>query len=178
MHVIRSTDESVVNLSKLPLLFKGEFSLCRINNGGCQDLCLLTSEGRVNCSCRGDRKLLEDNTCSGCTTFFFKKKVIQADFAAALLNAFFCLSCAALNTTCNIIDEFECGNGDCINYTLSCDGMAHCKDKSDEKQSYCGKRFALQSPYSCVLVTNVSHFIAPRFLSQPTACAKRATGGA
>lgn len=71
MHVIRSTDESVVNLSKLPLLLKGEFSLCRINNGGCQDLCLLTSEGRVNCSCRGDRKLLEDNTCSGCATFFF-----------------------------------------------------------------------------------------------------------
>ncbi|KAG7218248.1 hypothetical protein INR49_020508 [Caranx melampygus] len=43
----------------------GEFSLCRVDNGGCQDLCLLTSEGRVNCSCRGDRKLLEDNTCIG-----------------------------------------------------------------------------------------------------------------
>lgn len=45
----------------------------------------------------------------------------------------------AFNTTCNVIDEFECGNGDCINYTLTCDGMAHCKDKSDEKQSYCGE---------------------------------------
>lgn len=45
----------------------------------------------------------------------------------------------ASNTTCNVIDEFECGNGDCINYTLTCDGMAHCKDKSDEKQSYCGE---------------------------------------
>lgn len=75
MHAIRSADESVVNLSKLPLLFKGEFSLCRVNNGGCQDLCLLTSEGRVNCSCRGDRKLLEDNTCSGSTTFFFFKVI-------------------------------------------------------------------------------------------------------
>ncbi|XP_064870487.1 low-density lipoprotein receptor-related protein 1-like, partial [Oncorhynchus nerka] len=42
-----------------------EFSPCRLNNGGCQDLCILTSEGRVNCTCRGDgeRKLLEDNTC-------------------------------------------------------------------------------------------------------------------
>lgn len=69
--VVRSRDESVVNLSELPLLFKGEFSLCRVNNGGCQDLCLLTSEGRVNCSCRGDRKLLEDSTCSGYTTLFF-----------------------------------------------------------------------------------------------------------
>lgn len=50
---------------------------------------------------------------------------------------FACLS--ALNTTCNNIDEFECGNGDCINYTLTCNGKPNCKDKSDEKQSYCGK---------------------------------------
>ncbi|KAG7256724.1 hypothetical protein CRUP_031513, partial [Coryphaenoides rupestris] len=84
-----------------------EFSPCRTNNGGCHDLCLPTSDGRVNCSCRGDRRLLEDNTCS------------------------------ALNISCGSVEDFECGNGDCINYSLTCDGMAHCKDKSDEKQSYC-----------------------------------------
>uniref|UniRef100_A0A3Q2C7L2 EGF-like domain-containing protein n=1 Tax=Cyprinodon variegatus TaxID=28743 RepID=A0A3Q2C7L2_CYPVA len=67
------------------------------------------SEGRVTCSCRGDRKLLEDNTCTG------------------------------VNSTCTGVDEFECGNGDCVNYTQTCDGVAHCKDKSDEKQSYCGE---------------------------------------
>lgn len=139
--------KSVVNVSKRPLLFKGEFSLCRVNNGGCQDLCLLTSEGRVNCSCRGDRKLLEDSTCSGYTINFFLTKIKAGSLptwmcqTAAFLNAFFFLSCSALNTTCNIVDEFECGNGDCINYTLTCDGMANCKDKSDEKQSYCGKGF-------------------------------------
>ncbi|XP_035237468.1 low-density lipoprotein receptor-related protein 1-like isoform X1 [Anguilla anguilla] len=87
-----------------------EFSPCRVNNGGCQDLCLLTSEGRVNCLCRGDRKLMEDNTCT------------------------------ARNSSCSSVEEFECGNGDCINYSLTCDGMAHCKDKSDEKQSYCANR--------------------------------------
>lgn len=43
----------------------------------------------------------------------------------------------AENTTCHSVDEFECGNGDCINYSLTCDGRAHCKDKSDEKPSYC-----------------------------------------
>uniref|UniRef100_A0A668U5R0 EGF-like domain-containing protein n=1 Tax=Oreochromis aureus TaxID=47969 RepID=A0A668U5R0_OREAU len=104
-----------------------EFSMCRINNGGCQDLCLLTSEGRVNCSCRGDRKLLEDNTC------------------------------IALNTTCNSIDEFECGNGDCVNYTLTCDGMAHCKDKSDEKQSYCANRVCKKGYRRCVNARCVGH---------------------
>lgn len=46
-------------------LCTGEFSLCHTNNGGCEDLCLLTSEGRVNCSCRGDRKLVEGNVCVG-----------------------------------------------------------------------------------------------------------------
>uniref|UniRef100_A0A3Q4HZ43 Low density lipoprotein receptor-related protein 1Aa n=1 Tax=Neolamprologus brichardi TaxID=32507 RepID=A0A3Q4HZ43_NEOBR len=104
-----------------------EFSMCRVNNGGCQDLCLLTSEGRVNCSCRGDRKLFEDNTC------------------------------IALNTTCNSIDEFECGNGDCVNYTLTCDGMAHCKDKSDEKQSYCANRVCKKGYRRCVNARCVGH---------------------
>ncbi|CAB1353952.1 unnamed protein product, partial [Coregonus sp. 'balchen'] len=106
-----------------------EFSLCRVNNGGCQDLCLLTSEGRVNCTCRGngERKLLEDNTC------------------------------IALNTTCSSVDEFECGNGDCVNYTLTCDGMAHCKDKSDEKQSYCANRVCKKGYRRCVNGRCVGH---------------------
>lgn len=48
-------------------------------------------------------------------------------------------SLAAENSSCNIHIEFECGNGECINYQLTCDGIAHCKDKSDEKMQYCGK---------------------------------------
>ncbi|XP_066526626.1 low-density lipoprotein receptor-related protein 1-like isoform X2 [Hoplias malabaricus] len=97
-----------------------EFSPCRVNNGGCQDLCLLSSDGKVNCSCRGDRKLQEDNTC------------------------------VSLNTSCNSFDVFECGNGDCINYTLTCDGTPHCKDKSDEKQSYCSNRDCKKGYKRCV----------------------------
>uniref|UniRef100_A0A1A8PVW5 Low density lipoprotein receptor-related protein 1 n=4 Tax=Nothobranchius TaxID=28779 RepID=A0A1A8PVW5_9TELE len=104
-----------------------EFSQCRVNNGGCHDLCLLTSEGRVTCSCRGDRNLLEDNTCT------------------------------VINSTCNSIDEFECGNGDCINYTLTCDGKAHCKDKSDEKQSYCANRVCKKGYRRCVNGRCVAH---------------------
>ena len=45
----------------------------------------------------------------------------------------------AQNTSCSSVDNFECGNGDCISYNLTCDGRPNCKDKSDEKQSYCGK---------------------------------------
>uniref|UniRef100_A0A4W5Q8K7 LDL receptor related protein 1 n=1 Tax=Hucho hucho TaxID=62062 RepID=A0A4W5Q8K7_9TELE len=104
-----------------------EFSPCLTNNGGCQDLCLLTSDARVNCSCRGDRRLLEDNSCS------------------------------ALNTLCGSVDDFECGNGDCINYSLTCDGMAHCKDKSDEKQSYCAKRLCKKGYRRCINGRCIGH---------------------
>uniref|UniRef100_A0A672L380 LDL receptor related protein 1 n=1 Tax=Sinocyclocheilus grahami TaxID=75366 RepID=A0A672L380_SINGR len=104
-----------------------EFSLCLTNNGGCQDLCLLTSEGRVNCSCRGERKLLGDNTC------------------------------VAENTTCNSVDEFECGNGDCIDYRLTCDSLGHCKDKSDEKQSYCANRMCKKGYRRCINGRCIKH---------------------
>ncbi|XP_053482709.1 low-density lipoprotein receptor-related protein 1B [Ictalurus furcatus] len=87
-----------------------ELSPCRVLNGGCGDLCLLTPDGTVNCSCRGERVLLDDNRC------------------------------VSENSTCSIHREFECGNGECIDYQLTCDGIAHCKDKSDEKMQYCDNR--------------------------------------
>ena len=45
----------------------------------------------------------------------------------------------AMNSSCRAQDEFECANGECINFSLTCDGVSHCKDKSDEKPSYCSK---------------------------------------
>ncbi|KAM4794631.1 prolow-density lipoprotein receptor-related protein 1 [Rhinophrynus dorsalis] len=97
-----------------------ELSPCKVNNGGCQDLCLLTAEGRLNCSCRGNRILQEDFTCR------------------------------APNSTCNPHDEFECGNGDCINYSMTCDGVAHCKDKADEKHAYCSTRHCRKGFRHCM----------------------------
>ncbi|RXN00434.1 Low-density lipoprotein receptor-related protein 1B [Acipenser ruthenus] len=44
------------------------------------------------------------------------------------------------NSLCSIHTEFECANGECIDYQLTCDGIAHCKDKSDEKMQYCDNR--------------------------------------
>uniref|UniRef100_A0A3P9A5H3 EGF-like domain-containing protein n=1 Tax=Esox lucius TaxID=8010 RepID=A0A3P9A5H3_ESOLU len=96
-----------------------ELSPCRVLNGGCHDLCLLTPYGTVNCSCRGERVLLEDNRC------------------------------VSENSSCNIHTEFECGNGECISYQLTCDGIAHCKDKSDEKMQYCDNRKCRKGFKSC-----------------------------
>lgn len=96
------------------------------------------------------------------------------------LNTFFYLDLSALNTTCNNIDEFECGNGDCIKYTLTCDGTAHCKDKSDEKQSYCGEWnvFLCQNIFSQALVADICNLSPFHFLcgSQSTVCVRRVTG--
>ncbi|NWT76207.1 LRP1 protein, partial [Prunella himalayana] len=97
-----------------------ELSPCRVNNGGCQDLCLLTPKGHVNCSCRGERVLQEDFTCK------------------------------AVNSTCNVHEEFECGNGECIDFSRTCDGVVHCKDKSDEKQSYCSSRKCKKGYLHCM----------------------------
>lgn len=66
-------------------------------------------------------------------------KVFQR--AAAIYHPSVVSPCVAENSSCNIHTEFECGNGECINYQLTCDGVAHCKDKSDEKMQYCGKTF-------------------------------------
>ncbi|KAK2516155.1 hypothetical protein Q9233_013855 [Columba guinea] len=101
-----------------------ELSPCAQMNGGCHDLCLLTPDGRVNCSCRGDRMLIDDNRC------------------------------VTKNSTCNIYSEFECGNGECIDYQLTCDGITHCKDKSDEKLFYCGKCFQTFQLHVVTLVIN------------------------
>ncbi|KAG9261064.1 low-density lipoprotein receptor-related protein 1B-like [Astyanax mexicanus] len=107
-----------------------ELSPCTVNNGGCQDLCLITPRGTVTCGCRGERILLDDNRC------------------------------VSLNSSCNAHLEFECGNGECIGYQLTCDGVPHCKDKSDEKRQYCDNRNCRNGYKSCYnqrCVSN-SHF--------------------
>ncbi|XP_015265029.1 PREDICTED: prolow-density lipoprotein receptor-related protein 1 [Gekko japonicus] len=60
------------------------------------------------------------------------------------------LSCRAANSTCHVHTEFECGNGDCIDFSRTCDGVAQCKDKSDEKQSYCNNRKCKKGYFHCI----------------------------
>lgn len=67
---------------------------------------------------------------------------------------------AAENSSCNIHTEFECGNGECINYQLTCDGVAHCKDKSDEKMQYCGERLSVRSWFHFLFAGDVLSFVS------------------
>lgn len=51
-----------------------------------------------------------------------------------------CLSRAQAPQACNKTLEFGCKSGECIPYTLTCDGLNHCADNSDEAVIYCATR--------------------------------------
>ncbi|XP_030747153.1 prolow-density lipoprotein receptor-related protein 1 [Sitophilus oryzae] len=84
---------------------------CLINNGGCEEYCDLTVKGEVECSCR-DGRILENGRCNSTDS-----------------------------TKCTITeDSFRCSDGSCVLFHLTCDGISHCADGSDEEPGYCGYR--------------------------------------
>ncbi|XP_066143818.1 prolow-density lipoprotein receptor-related protein 1 [Euwallacea fornicatus] len=85
---------------------------CLMNNGGCEEYCELTASGEVECSCGNGRTLSLDGRC---------------------------LSVNIVECT-NTEDSFRCSNGGCVPFHLTCDGIPHCGDSSDEEPGYCGYR--------------------------------------
>lgn len=71
-------------------ILPGESSPCSVNNGGCHDLCFLTPLGVVNCSCRGERILLDDNRCV---------------CKSCILSPFLCLSLFLSQLSCELISR-------------------------------------------------------------------------
>nr|XP_032823068.1 low-density lipoprotein receptor-related protein 1-like isoform X2 [Petromyzon marinus] len=95
-------------------------SACKHANGGCEDLCLVDEYGEVTCQCRGERTLVDRTRC------------------------------VAKGRWCDLQTEFECTNGDCIRFYLTCDGVPDCKDKSDEKSLYCDNRQCKSGYQKCL----------------------------
>lgn len=85
---------------------------CRVLNGGCEDLCRLEADGRQYCACNAGRILLSDG----------KRCAVKM----------------AINCTQT---EFRCSDYGCIPYHMTCDGVSHCTDQSDEDQTYCGELY-------------------------------------
>ncbi|XP_068625234.1 prolow-density lipoprotein receptor-related protein 1 [Battus philenor] len=86
---------------------------CSILNGGCAELCAVSSDGHVQCACGEGRTLARDG-----------------------------LSCAAARASCEH-EQFACAEGGCIPLDLVCDGVPHCGDSldaSDEDLYYCTSR--------------------------------------
>ncbi|XP_050312267.1 prolow-density lipoprotein receptor-related protein 1 isoform X2 [Anthonomus grandis grandis] len=85
---------------------------CLINNGGCEEYCELSANGKPECVCMHGRILSEDGRCFAPTT----------------------VECN------NAENSFRCSDGGCVPFHLTCDGLAHCADASDEEGGYCGYR--------------------------------------
>ncbi|GFS04390.1 low-density lipoprotein receptor-related protein, partial [Elysia marginata] len=78
---------------------------CSINNGGCSDLCLVTSDQGHVCKCADGRETTDGGiTCTG-------------DMS---------------HPSCHEESEYECSNGKCIDKSRLCDGFPDCDDSSDE----------------------------------------------
>ncbi|CAB3364278.1 Hypothetical predicted protein [Cloeon dipterum] len=75
--------------------------------------------GVVACVCRNGRKLLEDGK-----------------------------TCMPMKNTCEA-SQFQCGNGGCIPFILTCDSFPHCTDQSDEDQIYCMTRKCPANYFKC-----------------------------
>ncbi|XP_056636916.1 low-density lipoprotein receptor-related protein 1 isoform X1 [Diorhabda sublineata] len=85
---------------------------CLIQNGFCEEICGLSASGQVECSCQDGRVLSEQGRC--------RAKIV---------------------TNCtNDGDSFRCSDGGCVPFHLTCDGIPHCADRSDEEPGYCGYR--------------------------------------
>ncbi|XP_033629378.1 low-density lipoprotein receptor-related protein 1-like isoform X2 [Asterias rubens] len=93
---------------------------CHTYNGGCDGTCDTDEKGHIVCSC---------------------------DEGLHLFEKFRCLEAETNN--CSRSDEFVCGNGECIPYEDTCDGLQQCEDGSDERESYCLIRDCRRGYFRC-----------------------------
>ena len=99
---------------------------CGVLNGGCQDICS-NSDGSVQCSCRSGRHLLPDGRrCS-------------SSYSNCASNQFPCSNEYKNHTDAPI----------CIPYEVTCDGIDHCPDGSDELIEYCATRSCPNKFFQC-----------------------------
>ncbi|GFY45676.1 low-density lipoprotein receptor-related protein 1 [Trichonephila inaurata madagascariensis] len=92
---------------------------CHILNGGCEDQCNVAVDGLVTCTCFLGRTLLPDGQ-----------------------------RCVGKEANCTI-EEFECGNGMCIPFELTCDGVSACQNGTDEDEVYCKSRDCPSDFFHC-----------------------------
>ena len=102
---------------------------CNVMNGGCEDICAIDDNTKkVVCGCReGRMRMVEDKT-----------------------------RCVSNTLTCSDNRfQFQCstpmkdGSPICIPFNLTCDGISHCIDDSDESDSYCAVRECKGGYFRC-----------------------------
>lgn len=114
---------------------------CRLNNGNCSHLCLLSSK-KMLCSCPLGMELNSDQrTCSKpltCKTHEFLCKGSRMCIPSSMLcNGYSDCHLGEDEATCDarthcLSGFFRCRSGECIKESLVCNLNFDCKDKSDE----------------------------------------------
>lgn len=93
---------------------------CFVLNGGCEDICTLDPFGKPVCTCFPGRSLTEDHK-----------------------------RCVSKKSACTG-DSFRCSDGGCVPFQLTCDGINHCADGTDEDPGYCGYRQCPPFYFQCL----------------------------
>ena len=99
---------------------------CVFNNGGCEETCRDSGTGVAECSCLSNRTLLSDG-----------KKCSSSSYQAACIRQ----------------TDFQCSSNslqpECVPLELTCDGIHHCLDGSDESEKYCSVRKCPAEFFKC-----------------------------
>lgn len=94
---------------------------CDNLNGGCTEVCYIDEYGKAACRCGVGKVLQDSGRC-----------VAEPNYK---------VNCTQ--------DKFHCLSGTCLDYELTCDGVKHCPDGSDEEDKYCATRRCKVGFYQC-----------------------------